>query len=133
MLAYAVALPWGPIGVALAFSASIVGLRLPSILYCFRGTGLRLTDVWMALWRPAVSSIAGGALLFVVDRISNLREPLALALGFDFLVYVAFYILVWIGLPGGKRSFVEIMGIVRELRPSSSGPEEAAASETDIS
>ncbi len=42
VLAYLIGLPWGPIGVALAFSASLVVLRLPSVLYCFRGTHLTL-------------------------------------------------------------------------------------------
>jgi O-antigen/teichoic acid export membrane protein len=125
LLAYAIGLPWGPIGVALAFSASLVVLRLPSVLYCFRQTNLTLEDLGTALWRPAFSSIAAGALLFGVGRVLNWSMPLGLSLGFDFLVYSAFYILVWVGLPGGRRSLALIAGIARELRSSRPAVEEA--------
>jgi len=125
LLAYAIGLPWGPIGVALAFSASLVVLRLPSVLYCFRQTNLTLEDLGTALWRPAFSSIAAGALLFGVGRVLNWSMPLGLSLGFDFLVYSAFYIMVWVGLPGGRRSLALIAGIARELRSSRPAVEEA--------
>jgi O-antigen/teichoic acid export membrane protein len=118
VIAYVIGLPWGPIGVAAAFSASLVVLRLPSVLYCFRGTHLTLKDMGTALWRPAFSSIAAGALLYGFGRAAGLSLPLAVSLGLDFLVYAVFYILVWLGLPGGRGSLAGIMGVVRDLKTS---------------
>jgi hypothetical protein len=132
ILAYFVGLPWGTIGVALSLSASLLVLRLPATLYCIRGTHLRFEDTWVPLWRPTVSSIAAGALLFGVDTIFKPGVPVGLSLVFDFLFYLAFYALVWAGLPGGRRSVSEIVGIVRELRLSRPGPEEAAIGDTDV-
>ena len=132
ILAYFVGLPWGTIGVALSLSASLLVLRLPATLYCIRGTHLRFEDTWVPLWRPTVSSIAAGALLFGVNTIFKPGVPVGLSLVFDFLFYLAFYALVWAGLPGGRRSVSEIVGIVRELRLSRPGPEEAAIGDTDV-
>jgi O-antigen/teichoic acid export membrane protein len=132
ILAYAAALPWGTIGVALAFSASLVGLRPLAVLYCFRGTHLRQSDLWVALWRPAVSSLLAGALLFGFGRAVPLGAPLGVSLALDFLLYSVLYILVWIGLPGGRRSLVEILGIMREMKVSRPGGVDARVGDEDI-
>lgn len=124
VLAYFIGLPRGPIGVALAFSASVAALRLPSIIYCFRGTNLSVEDLWIAVWRPMLSSIAAGALLFGFGRIAHVDLPLLLGLGLDFLVYGASYLLVWIGLPSGRRSLAEITGIARDLQRARPAQEE---------
>ncbi len=132
ILAYAIGLPWGPIGVAVAFSASLVVLRLPSIQYCFRQTQLRLDDLGIALWRPTVSSLVAAALLFGFGRVIDLSLPVGISLGLDFLLYGILYILVWIGLPGGRRSFAEITGIIRELKLSRPTPQETTVGDADI-
>jgi len=132
VLAYFIGLPWGTIGVALSLSASQLALRLPATLYCIRGTHLRFEDTWIPLWRPTVSSIAAAAMLFGVDRMFRPAVPVGLSLAFDFLFYIAFYALVWLGLPGGRRSVSEIVGIVSELKLSRPGPQEATIVDTDI-
>jgi O-antigen/teichoic acid export membrane protein len=132
IVGYAIGLPWGAIGVAVAFSASTVILRLPSIQYCFRGTQLRLEDLWIALWRPTVSSLVAGGLLVALDRVFAVRLPVGISLGLDFLFYSLLYIVVWIGLPGGRGSLLEIVGIVRELKLSRPTPQEASLGDTNI-
>jgi O-antigen/teichoic acid export membrane protein len=131
VLAYFVGLPWGPIGVAAGFSASLVVLRVPSILYCFRGTHLTLKDLGTALWRPAFSSIAAGALLYLFSRVAGISAPLAISLGLDFVVYAAFYILVWLGLPGGRASLAAMAAVARDLKTSRPAAREESV-DTDI-
>jgi O-antigen/teichoic acid export membrane protein len=116
VLAYAIALPWGPIGVALSFSIVLVVLRYPSIVYCFRRSHLRLSDLGIALWRPATASIAAGAFLYAVSRVFAFELPVAVSLSLDFVIYGIFYILIWIALPRGRRSVRDIVAIVRELK-----------------
>jgi O-antigen/teichoic acid export membrane protein len=132
ILAYAAALPWGTIGVALAFSASLVLLRPLAVLYCFRGTPLHQGDLWVALWRPTVSSLVAAALLFGFGKFAALDAPLGISLALDFLLYGVLYILVWIGLPGGRRSFGEIAGILREMRIARPAGVVARAGDEDI-
>jgi O-antigen/teichoic acid export membrane protein len=131
VLAYVIGLPWGPIGVALGFSATFVVLRIPSVLYCFRGTPLKMKDLGGAIWRPAFSSVAAGALLYGFNRAVGVPGPLAVSLALDFAVYAVFYVLAWIGLPGGRRSLGEIAAIARGLKTSRPAPE-GVSSDTDI-
>jgi O-antigen/teichoic acid export membrane protein len=131
LLAYFVGLPHGPIGVAFAFSASLIVLRLPSVIYCFRGTFLSVRDLWFAMWRPMLSSIAAGGLLLAAGRMIEVDWPLLPSLGLDALLYGALYILVWLGLPGGRSSLAQIIGIVRELPRSRPAPQEELV-DTDI-
>ncbi len=124
VLAYAIAVPWGPIGVALAFSIVLTVLRYPSIVYCFRKSHLKLSDLGTAIWRPATASIAAGACLYFVSRALSFSIPVGLSLMLDFVVYALFYILIWIVLPNGRRSVREVAENVRELkqrRPTAKG------------
>jgi O-antigen/teichoic acid export membrane protein len=132
ILGYAIGLPWGPMGVAVAFSASVVVLRLPSIVYCFRRSPLRLTDLGVALWRPAASSLVAAAALVGLRAIIDFSVSVGVSLALDFIVYAALYIVVWIGLPGGKRSFAEVKGIMRELRLSRERSEDARVHDAGI-
>lgn len=52
-----VGLQWGTLGVAVAFSAQAVAMRIPAIAYCLHGTFLRGTDVVGAVWRIALASV----------------------------------------------------------------------------
>ncbi len=48
----------GPIGIAWAFAAANLLTLIPSFLVAIRGTPLRLGDVWAAMWRPLMISVA---------------------------------------------------------------------------
>lgn len=132
ILGYAIGLPWGPMGVAIAFSAAVVLLRLPSILYCFRATPLRLSDLGSALWRPTVASLAAAGGLYAAQGLVDFTESAGVSLLLDFIIYVSLYIIVWIGLPGGRRSLVEITGIMRELKLSRAGAEDTRVHGAEI-
>jgi O-antigen/teichoic acid export membrane protein len=121
MIAYAIGLRWGPLGVAAAFSAVLIVLRLPAIIYCFRGTHLRLVDLGVALWRPAASSLAAGALLYLAGKFTEFTLPVGLSLTLDFLLYMLFYILIWVALPRGRQSFRDVLQIVRDIRKTPGG------------
>ncbi len=115
-LAYVIALQWGPIGVALSFSASLFVLWLPSVVYCFRRSPLRVRDLGIAIWRPAAASICAGLLLFGMGAILPFSLPTALSLVVDFVFYGVFYVISWIALPGGRQSARDITELIRDLK-----------------
>ncbi|MEJ2722248.1 MAG: lipopolysaccharide biosynthesis protein, partial [bacterium] len=104
VLAYVIGLRWGPVGVAAAYSISLIVIRYPSIVYCFRGTHLRPIDLGAALWRPTAASIAAGLALYGTGKLIGVTLPTAVSLVIDLFIYCVYYIVIWVLLPHGWRS-----------------------------
>ncbi|MFH1755224.1 MAG: lipopolysaccharide biosynthesis protein, partial [Candidatus Latescibacterota bacterium] len=117
-LAFAVGLRWGPTGVATAYSAVLLLIRFPGIAFCYRISPLRMNDLWIAIWRPSLTSIAAGAALFGVHFLYEVEANVALSLVLDFFAYVIFYLVIWVSLPHGIKSVRDLVDIAKELRPA---------------
>jgi O-antigen/teichoic acid export membrane protein len=115
LLAFVAGLPWGPIGVAAAFSLHSLFWRIPSVLICFRGTFLTLTDFMAPIWRPSVASISATVLgvVLAASILKNLGIPARLFC--EFISYTLTYLLCWMLLPGGKSILVEAFGLARDV------------------
>jgi PST family polysaccharide transporter len=89
---YVMALPYGPKGVAFAYSAVLTLWVIPHIWWCVYGTAVSLRDILVAVSRPLVASILAGGFAFGVRLIcGDFVSPLPrLVLEFGVLV-VAFY------------------------------------------
>ncbi|UCG53776.1 MAG: lipopolysaccharide biosynthesis protein [Candidatus Latescibacterota bacterium] len=131
VLAYVIALPWGPIGVAAAFSVTLVVLRFPSVVYCFRRSHLELSDLGVALWRPAMASLAAGGALFGLNTMFEIPVPVGVGLALDFVFYAGLYLLVWLLLPGGRQSIRDILEIARDLRQSQPNPRDGYVGQSE--
>ena len=66
---YAIALPYGPKGVAFAYSVVMILWVIPHILWCVHGTAISFRDILLAVNRPLASGILAGALAFGVRLI----------------------------------------------------------------
>jgi O-antigen/teichoic acid export membrane protein len=66
ILGYVVGLPYGPIGVAFAFSAVMTLWIIPVILWSIHGTVISFLDILLAVSRPLASSIVAAGLAFGV-------------------------------------------------------------------
>lgn len=106
-------LPWGALGVALGLSASRVVMRLPAVLYCFRGTPLRLGDVGGVIWRTTIASAVAGVVTWLSD-------PTSLLVGLRLLVQVVIFTATWGGamlaIPGGLARLKAGWRLVQGLR-----------------
>jgi PST family polysaccharide transporter len=65
MTAYVIGLPYGPKGVAFAYSAAMTLWLVPHILWCLHDTVISPRELFSAISRPFLASIAAGALTFV--------------------------------------------------------------------
>ena len=117
-LAFVIGIRWGPLGVAYAYSASVIVLFPLALAYCFRGTVVGMGDFIRAIRRPAAASLAAAALLYLFGRFVPAAMPVGLGLIVDFIVYTILYVAVWIGLPNGRDAAREIVEIGKQLRPS---------------
>jgi O-antigen/teichoic acid export membrane protein len=62
--AYVLGLPYGPKGVAFAYSAMMTLWVVPHIAWCVRGTVVSLKDILLAVSRPLFSGIVAAALAY---------------------------------------------------------------------
>jgi PST family polysaccharide transporter len=60
MVAYVIGLPYGPNGVALAFSIAMTAWVAPHVIWCLHGTMLSPLDLFLALWRPFAAGLLAG-------------------------------------------------------------------------
>jgi len=72
---YAIALPYGPKGVAFAYSVVMILWVIPHILWCVHGTPISFRDILLAVSRPLASGILAGALAFGVRLICGQFVP----------------------------------------------------------
>jgi O-antigen/teichoic acid export membrane protein len=116
VIGFIIGLPWGPIGVATAFSIHALVWRMPSMLICFWRTFMKPTDFLVAIWRPAGASILAGASLFLIDGYFLTNTNLLIRFLSNLVEYSVIYILCWILLPGGRRILFDTLSLVNELK-----------------
>lgn len=76
-LFFLIGLPWGPDGIAVAWSASYWVLTLPSLWYAGRPIDFGVAPVVSVLWRYIGAAILAGSIVFLtVPRLSHLLTPL---------------------------------------------------------
>jgi len=95
--AFFVGVYWGALGVAVALSLVQTTVRIPMLIYCFRGTPIRLADFSAAIWRPALASIVAGTITMILSQTWLINQGLAARLIIDGVVFAASYV-----LPGGR-------------------------------
>lgn len=116
--AFAFAVRWGVVAVAAAYSVVTVLMRYPSVVYCFKTTTLKPTDLLAVLWRPATASaVAGFALAAVLATSLSAVGPLG-RLGGGALVFGLIYGFGLLTLPGGLSEMRRLMELPKELRPA---------------
>ena len=116
IVGYLVGLPFGPKGVAFAYSAVMALWVVPFIAWCVRGTAVRLREVLMALVPPLTSALAAGGIAFALRLTwGQLLTPLPRLFAENGVLLAAFLgLLLYVG--GQKGFYVDL---IRELkRPS---------------
>ena len=89
---YLIGLPYGPKGVAFAYSAVMTMWAIPHILWCVHGTPISLWDVLLAVSRPLASGILAGALAFGVRLIcGELVSPLPRLVLESTILFITFF------------------------------------------
>ena len=112
--AYVVGLPYGPRGVALAYSIALTVWLWPHILWCLRGTPISPGDLLRSVSKPFLSGAAAGAICvgFQAAARASALSPLArLALGCAVLTGSYLWMLLY---ATGQKAFY--LDLLRGLR-----------------
>jgi O-antigen/teichoic acid export membrane protein len=114
MTAYVIGLPYGPSGVAFAYSAAMMLWLIPHVAWCLRDTGISAWDITRAICRPFLSGIAAGVCAFAFqhyygDRLLSPIPRLVSGGGVMLLVYLCMLLFIL-----GQRTFY--LDLLRALR-----------------
>jgi O-antigen/teichoic acid export membrane protein len=120
IVSYAIGLPYGPKGVAFAFSAMKLLTVIPMAAWATYGTIISLRDVLLTVGRPLISGIVAAAVAFGLQLLYGpLLHPLPrLALGTTIFSFA--YLFMLLCVMRQKRFYLNVM---RGFMTSSSGEE----------
>ncbi len=122
---FLVCLPWGPEGIAVAWSISFWILTLPAMWYAGRPIHFGAGPVVAVVWRYTVAgAAAGAAAFFLLTRSAALQSAAgaggaALRIACGTVVFVPLYLLAVVLLHGGTaplRTFVKLLGELRQRK-----------------
>ena len=130
---------WGPIGIALAWTASFWILVLPALWYAGRPINFGIGPVVAIVWRyVAASLVAGGAAEVIICRlpssiverggVSAVARIAAISLMFGVL-----YLGAVVSLQGGFARLFRLLRLVRELLPHRSSSKSFSGGAVNLS
>ena len=126
------ALPWGPSGVAAAWSISYWALLIPAFWYAGRPIGFGVTALVAAIWRYAVAALAAGLAGAAIIRgtpfsaIPSGAGAALVAIIIISMLFGALYLGAVILLHQGLAPLRQTASLLRELTPSRQATEPAA-------
>ena len=118
---YIIGLPYGPEGVALAYSSVMTLWVVPHIVWCVHGTVVSFRDIMVAVSRPLLAGFAAAVLAFGVQLLygASLSPLPRLVLGVTVLLGAYFGILMYI--MGQKALYLDILRGMRSHAPVEEG------------
>lgn len=118
---FLIALPHGPVGIAIAWTASFWILTVPALWFAGRPIGLSVVPTLKAIWRYPAASLIAGLLITMILRhwpglaaLDNTTGAFLRVITTSALVFVT-YIPAVILLHGGFAPVNQILLLVREL------------------
>jgi O-antigen/teichoic acid export membrane protein len=108
---------WGALGVAGAFTASTIVLRLPGVAYLLRGSPVSTLKLLRALARPAAASIGAAVVLLPFRAALSVRLGRLELLLSAVPVFCGLYAALWLVMPGGREALGDLAAIANDLLP----------------
>jgi len=116
--AYLMGLPYGPKGVAFAYSMSMTVWLIPHILWCTHGTGISFKDIVQAVSRPLLSAIVAGAVAFVVQFLYGQSQSHLARLILEGTVLLGVYVVMLFYVMKQKAFYLDLLRSLRGRSPA---------------
>lgn len=126
------ALPWGPAGVAAAWSISYWILLIPGLWYAGRPVGFGVSALIAAIWRYATAALVAGLAAAAIIRGTPLWiAPSGTSVALEAIVIISMlFFTLYLGavilLHGGLAPLRQLASLLRELAPSREAQQPAA-------
>ncbi|MBN2023863.1 MAG: lipopolysaccharide biosynthesis protein [Pirellulales bacterium] len=122
VLAFLAGLPWGALGMALAYSVATVAMRPLQLAYALHGSPVRMRDLVRVIARPAAASLLAGLGLLAITHAPQWPGALVWRIVLGLGLYIAIYFLLSVLLPGGRKWFADTVALSSLFRPAVSLP-----------
>lgn len=123
ILLFFVALPWGPVGLAVAWTASYWILTVPGLWYAGKPIQLGIAPILGAIWRYLLASaLAGGLCALMIHQMPSLTLAAGglgalLRIVVTSLLFGAMYFGAIVLLHGGIAPLRQLVSLLREMDP----------------
>jgi len=107
--AYLIGLPYGPKGVALAYSTAMTIWLIPHILWCIHGTNISFGDILGVVKRPVVSAAVAALIAFAVQFQLGQNLPPLLRLIIGCGILFAIYVVMLLYVMGQKAFYTDLI------------------------
>jgi PST family polysaccharide transporter len=121
-----VALPYGPRGVAMAYTAVMLIKVVPVTIWVLRGTGILVREVVMALGRPVMASVVAAGVTVAAHEFYAPILPPILRLTFDITAFGAVYLAVLFLIAGKQALYLDL------FRSAWTAPSDKGATDSPI-
>jgi len=125
-LSFVVALPWGPAGIAVAWSVSFWTLSIPAFWYAGRPIGFRVSCLIAAVWRYVIAALFAGLGCAAIIKgmltltiATSTAEALKLIL-VKSIVFVILYLSAVVLLHQGFDPLLQVGALLKEMLPGAS-------------
>jgi PST family polysaccharide transporter len=124
ILLFAALLPWGPAGIAAAWSISYWVLLIPGFWYAGRPIRFGVSFVIAAVWRYAAASLVAGLVTGVIRGLVFLSPPASASAALERImtssaVFLTLYLGFVIVSHRGCAPLRQLVGLLREIAPES--------------
>jgi len=114
IVAYFIGLPYGPSGVAFAYSTAMVLWVIPAIAWCIHGTGISTRDILEAVRRPLISGIIAAVLAYGFKfYFGQLLSPLLVLVSVSSIMAI-FYLWMLLYVMGQKTFYLDLLRGLRK-------------------
>ena len=133
VLLFVLALPWGPAGIAAAWSVSFWILLIPAFWYAGRPIGLGVSCLIAAVWRHAVASLAAALATAAIIRGTPMSaSPTGAGTALEAMTIISvLFMTLYVGtvtvLHWGLAPLHQLASLLRELRPEKRSVSPASA------
>ena len=117
-------LPFGAVGVAVAYGLSLYVLLGPCLLYAGKPIEIRLSSYFSALWKYYVCALAAG--LFSWFLLYSYDSTSVIFFGFNifvrifvsFTLFMSLYLLLIFAFFQGMEPILQLISLMRDMKPS---------------
>jgi O-antigen/teichoic acid export membrane protein len=106
----------GVVNLAISYSVYLILVKPVSIIYCYRGTPLKITTLIQTIYRPAIAAIAAAIVVSLIEYWGIIKIQVVVDLMVYAVVYSVCYISIWLLLPNGRSTLLNIIQTAQNLK-----------------